>query len=51
MFPDQWMFIFFGIFTIFFEISLWWLLPDSPLVATWLTERERIIAVERQPQV
>jgi ACS family allantoate permease-like MFS transporter len=47
MFPYQWMFIFFGIFTVFFGISLWWLLPDSPLTATWLTERERIIAVER----
>jgi MFS transporter, ACS family, allantoate permease len=47
MFPYQWTFIFFGIFTVFFGISLWWLLPDSPLTATWLTERERIIAVER----
>lgn len=30
-----------------FGISLWWLLPDSPITASFLTERERIIAVER----
>jgi MFS transporter, ACS family, allantoate permease len=47
MFPYQWMFIFFGVFTVCFGISLWWLLPDSPLSAPWLTERERIIAIER----
>lgn len=47
LFPYQWMFIFFGIFTVLFGISLWWLLPDSPISATWLSERERLIAVER----
>lgn len=47
MFPYQWMFIFFGIFTVLFGISLWWLLPDSPINASFLSERERLIAVER----
>jgi ACS family allantoate permease-like MFS transporter len=47
LFPYQWMFIIFGSFTIVFGISLWWLLPDSPVSATWLNERERIIAIER----
>lgn len=47
LFPYQWMFIIFGIFTIGVGLSLWWLLPDSPTTAPWLTERERIIAVER----
>jgi MFS transporter, ACS family, allantoate permease len=47
MFPYQWMFLFFGLFTVVFGISLWWLLPDSPVTAGWLTERERIIAIER----
>ena len=47
IFPYQWMFMFFGIFTVLFGISLWWLLPDSPLTAGFLTERERLIAVER----
>ena len=46
-FPYQWMFLFFGLFTVVFGIALWWLLPSSPLTARWLTERERIIAVER----
>jgi ACS family allantoate permease-like MFS transporter len=47
LFPYQWMFIFFGVFTIIFGVGLWWLLPDSPVTATWLSERERLIAVER----
>lgn len=47
LFPYQWMFIFFGIFTVLFGITLWWLLPDSPISASWLSERERLIAVER----
>jgi MFS transporter, ACS family, allantoate permease len=41
------MFIFFGLFTVLFGISLWWILPDSPVTAPFLTERERLIAVER----
>jgi hypothetical protein len=41
------MFIIFGCFTVLFGISLWWLLPDSPLTARWLNDRERIIAIER----
>jgi ACS family allantoate permease-like MFS transporter len=41
------MFIIFGGFTVLFGISLWWLLPDSPLTASFLTERERYIVVHR----
>lgn len=41
------MFIFFGTFTVLFGLALWWLLPDSPMTARWLNERERLIAVER----
>ncbi|KAI1622124.1 major facilitator superfamily domain-containing protein [Exophiala viscosa] len=47
LFPYQWMFIFFGIFTVIFGCCMWWLLPDSPVSARWLNERERLIAVER----
>ncbi|KIW05789.1 uncharacterized protein PV09_03000 [Verruconis gallopava] len=47
LFPYQWMFIIFGVFTILFGFTLWWLLPDSPLTAPWLNERERLIAIER----
>jgi hypothetical protein len=41
------MFLILGLFTVLFGISLWWILPDSPLTASFLNERERIIAVER----
>lgn len=47
LFPYQWMFIIFGVFTVLFGSTLWWLMPDSPVSATWLNERERLIAVER----
>ena len=47
LFPYQWMFIIFGVITILFGIGLWWLLPDSPVSATWLNDRERLIAIER----
>jgi ACS family allantoate permease-like MFS transporter len=41
------MFMIFGLVTVLFGISLWWILPDSPLTAKFLTDRERIIAIER----
>lgn len=47
MFPYQWMFIIFGCITIVLGVSLWWLLPSSPLDCKWLNERERLIAIER----
>jgi ACS family allantoate permease-like MFS transporter len=47
MFPYQWMFLILGLITILFGCSLWWFLPDSPLTATFLNDRERLIAVER----
>jgi MFS transporter, ACS family, allantoate permease len=47
MFPYQWMFMIFGILTVLFGITLWWILPDSPVTASFLTDRERLIAVER----
>lgn len=47
MFPYQWMFLILGLITILFGVSLWWTLPDSPLTARFLNERERLIAVER----
>ncbi|TAQ84210.1 hypothetical protein B7494_g7466 [Chlorociboria aeruginascens] len=46
-FPYQWMFIIVGVITVLIGISLWWLLPDSPLTASFLNDRERLIAVER----
>ncbi|KAJ5950077.1 hypothetical protein N7454_001661 [Penicillium verhagenii] len=47
MYAYQWMFLIFGLITVVFGISLWWILPDSPLTVTWLNDRERLIAVER----
>lgn len=36
-----------GLITVIFGTSLWWLLSDSPITASFLTPRERLIAVER----
>ncbi|KPI37651.1 putative transporter [Cyphellophora attinorum] len=47
LYPYQWMFIIFGGFTVLFGILLVYFLPDSPVSAPWLNERERLIAVER----
>ncbi len=47
MFPYQWMFMIFGLITVLFGISLFWILPDSPVTAKFLTDRERLIAIER----
>lgn len=47
MFPYQWMFIIFGLFTILAGLVVWWFLPDSPMECKWLNERERMIAVQR----
>jgi MFS transporter, ACS family, allantoate permease len=47
LFAYQWMFIIFGVFTVLLGISLWWILPDSPMTCSWLNERERIVAVRR----
>lgn len=47
MFPYQWIFIVFGLATVVIGISLWWVLPDSPTNASFLNERERLVAVQR----
>lgn len=47
MYPYQWVFIICGLCTTLLGISLWWLLPDSPMEATFLTEREKSVAVQR----
>ena len=41
------MFLILGLLTTIVGISLWWILPDSPINASFLNERQRIIAVER----
>lgn len=47
MVPYQWMFIIFGALTVLIGVSLWWILPDTPLTCPWLSDRERVIAVQR----
>jgi MFS transporter, ACS family, allantoate permease len=41
------MFLIIGVVTVFIGVGLWWALPDSPMTCSYLTERERIVAVER----
>ncbi|KAK9722825.1 hypothetical protein K7432_002364 [Basidiobolus ranarum] len=43
----QWIFLIEGIPSIFFGILTFFLLPDFPQTATWLTEEERAVAVKR----
>lgn len=47
LYPYQWMFFISGVATVLFGASLWWLLPDSPMTAGFLSPRERFIAVDR----
>lgn len=47
MFPYQRIFIIFGIITVMVGAGLWWILPDSPMKCRWLSDRERVIAVQR----
>lgn len=47
MFPYQWMFLIFGLFTALVGITLFWVLPDSPMTCRFLNERERTIAIQR----
>ncbi|CAK7235502.1 hypothetical protein SBRCBS47491_009314 [Sporothrix bragantina] len=47
MFPYQWVFIIMGLLTVVIGISLWWLLPDSPMNCRFLNDREKTIAIQR----
>ncbi|TBU35510.1 MFS general substrate transporter [Dichomitus squalens] len=45
--PWQWLMIITGIITFVVAVAFWFLFPDSPATAWFLTPEERIIAVER----
>lgn len=47
--PWRWLFIIFGLITALWGVILYFTLPDSPLTARFLTQRERKI-VDRRPQ-
>ncbi|KAL4812366.1 major facilitator superfamily domain-containing protein [Aspergillus spinulosporus] len=46
----QWLFLTEGIATVIFGIAIWFLLPDLPATATWLTDREKAFIQGRLPQ-
>jgi MFS family permease len=43
----QWLFIIFGIITFLWGILMFFRLPDTPNTATFLTEEEKLLAIER----
>ncbi|KAF2731715.1 MFS general substrate transporter [Polyplosphaeria fusca] len=45
----QWLFLVEGIVTIAFGVALFWILPDFPPQAKWLTEREKAFIQARLP--
>ena len=45
--PWKWIYILIGSFSIVYSFLFLWLFPDSPMKATFLTDRERHIAVLR----
>ncbi|VUC36359.1 unnamed protein product [Clonostachys rosea] len=45
----QWYFLVEGIFTIIFGVSLWWIFPDFPEQAKWLTDKEKRFLQARLP--
>ncbi|KAL2841758.1 major facilitator superfamily domain-containing protein [Aspergillus pseudoustus] len=46
----QWLFLIEGIATVIFGVVIWFLLPDFPETASWLTEREKKFIQARLPQ-
>ncbi|KAL4934623.1 major facilitator superfamily domain-containing protein [Aspergillus undulatus] len=45
----QWLFLIQGIATVIFGVAIWFLLPDFPETANWLTEREKKFIQARLP--
>ncbi|OIW27878.1 MFS general substrate transporter [Coniochaeta ligniaria NRRL 30616] len=47
LFKYQIIFMFCGLFTVTYSVFVFFLMPDSPMEAKFLSEREKVIAVER----
>ncbi|KXT01426.1 hypothetical protein AC578_9507 [Pseudocercospora eumusae] len=47
LFPYQIIFLFCGLLTVVYSISVFLWMPDSPMTAKFLTEPEKVVAVER----
>ncbi|KAI1385490.1 major facilitator superfamily transporter allantoate [Hypoxylon trugodes] len=45
-----WYFIIFGGFTILYGVFLYFIIPDSPMTARWLSDRDRALALARVRQ-
>lgn len=45
--PWKWIYVIFGAFTLVNSVVMFFLLPASPMTAWFLSERQRIIAVQR----
>ena len=45
--PYQVIFVFFGALTVGFSVVSFFLMPDSPMEAKFLSEREKVVAIER----
>lgn len=45
--PRQIIFMFCGLLTVTYSVFVFFFMPDSPMEAKFLTEREKVIAVER----
>ncbi|KAI1348216.1 major facilitator superfamily domain-containing protein [Xylaria sp. FL0043] len=46
----QWLFLVEGVATIIFGIGIWFLLPDFPGTASWLTDKEKAFIQARLPE-
>jgi ACS family allantoate permease-like MFS transporter len=45
--PWRWFFIIYGAITVLWGFVLYMWFPDSPMTARWLSEEDRVLAVER----
>ncbi|KAH0586029.1 hypothetical protein H2248_007306 [Termitomyces sp. 'cryptogamus'] len=45
--PWQWLMLIFGLVTLIAAVAFWFLFPDSPTTAWFLTKEERMVAVQR----
>jgi MFS family permease len=45
--PWQWLMIITGVLTLMISVAFWFLFPDSPTTARFLTPEERVLAIQR----
>ncbi|KAF2837589.1 MFS general substrate transporter [Patellaria atrata CBS 101060] len=47
LYSYQIIFMFCGLWTVLYSLLVWWLMPDSPMEAKFLSQREKVVAIER----